>query len=63
MAGPSDCSLIFLQHHFGRFDDHGDLVAFLEAKLLRAAASDHAFNLDLPDEHAIATKGRQRWNL
>jgi len=51
VTGSKGCSLVFFQHHFGRFDHYGDLVAFLEGKLLRAAASDHAFNLALPDAY------------
>jgi hypothetical protein len=44
-------ALILLQHYFGGLDYYRDLIAFLEAKLLCAAAGNYAFDLALSDPH------------
>jgi len=55
-------SLALLEHHFGRFDDHRNLVSLLETKLFGATASNYALDLvltnfdddmghDVPERH------------
>ena len=41
--------LAFLEHHFGRFDDHGNLVALLKTEFFGAATGNHALDLVLSD--------------
>ena len=39
--------LVFLEHHFGRFDDHRNFVSLFETKLFGATAGNYALDLVL----------------